>query len=248
MKAQVDPAAVLVSEIRHYLAAHEDPQQAARYARFFTEGYDAWGLLDPTHEFWNEKWSEWSERYRNLGLAGFLRAGEMLLASGKCEEGSIAIKFVQARLEQFDPETFTGLGNWFEAGIRNWAHTDTLCSQVIGPLLASGRAGLESIAAWRESKFKYQRRAVPVSMLGLLKTQAQIPPLIEFVRPLMMDPERAVQQGVGWFLRECWKLDRTAAERFLMEWKDRAPRLIFQYATEKMTAEERARFRAAKRR
>ena len=35
-------------------------------------------------------------------------------------------------------------------------------------------------------------------------------------------------------------------EAFLFEWKDRAARLIFQYATEKMTAAAKARFRRAK--
>jgi hypothetical protein len=35
-------------------------------------------------------------------------------------------------------------------------------------------------------------------------------------------------------------------EPFLLDWKDTAPRLIFQYATEKMTAADKARFRAAK--
>jgi 3-methyladenine DNA glycosylase AlkD len=248
MKAQLDRAAVLVSEIRHYLAAHADPEQAARYARFFKEGYDAWGLMDGRHQFWNEKRSEWSERYRNLGLAGFLRAGEMLFSSGKYEEGGIAIKFAQGRLEDFDSQTFPALGRWFEAGLANWAHTDSLCGEVIAPLLETGRIGLDAIAAWRESKFKYQRRAVPVSMLGLLKKHPEIPPLIEFVRPLMTDGERVVQQGVGWFLRECWKADPRATGKFLLEWKDSAPRLILQYATEKMNAEERACFRAGKRR
>jgi 3-methyladenine DNA glycosylase AlkD len=63
----------------------------------------------------------------------------------------------------------------------------------------------------------------------------------------MSDEERVVQQGVGWFLREAWKKDRNAVEPFLAEWKDTAPRLIFQYATEKMSKTEKERFRADKR-
>jgi 3-methyladenine DNA glycosylase AlkD len=74
----------------------------------------------------------------------------------------------------------------------------------------------------------------------------EIPPLLEFLRPLMMDEERVVHQGAGWFLREAWKQDPKPVEAFLLEWKDRAPRLIFQYATEKMTPAARARFRRGK--
>jgi 3-methyladenine DNA glycosylase AlkD len=62
----------------------------------------------------------------------------------------------------------------------------------------------------------------------------------------MMDAERVVHQGLGWFLREAWKQQPKPVEAFLMEWKDTAPRLIFQYATEKMPAQARARFRRAK--
>jgi hypothetical protein len=52
-----------------------------------------------------------------------------------------------------------------------------------------------------------------------------------------------VHQGLGWFLREAWKLKRKETEAFLLKWKDNAARLIFQYATEKMTATEKKRFK-----
>jgi 3-methyladenine DNA glycosylase AlkD len=62
----------------------------------------------------------------------------------------------------------------------------------------------------------------------------------------MTDPEREVHQGTGWFLREAWKLQPAPTEIFLLKWKETAPRLIFQYATEKMTAEAKLRYRRSK--
>jgi 3-methyladenine DNA glycosylase AlkD len=62
----------------------------------------------------------------------------------------------------------------------------------------------------------------------------------------MMDDERMVHQGLGWFLREAWKLKRKGTEAFLLKWKNDAARLIFQYATEKMTTEEKKRFKKEK--
>ena len=87
------------------------------------------------------------------------------------------------------------------------------------------------------------RRAVPVALLSLLDGSVKTETLLRFVRPLMEDKERVVHQGVGWFSREAWKRDPAPVETFLMEWKDTAPRLIFQYATEKMTADQKARYR-----
>jgi 3-methyladenine DNA glycosylase AlkD len=239
----MDQVSTLAAEIRAYCAAHADAKLAGKWARYFTEGYDAWGLLDKNDPFWNQKQQEWLERYRKIGLRGFLKLGELLFASGKYEEGGLAIRFVKQLRDQFDAKSAGLLGKWFEAGIGNWAHTDVLCGEVIAPLLASGRVEPQALIPWRKSPHKFQRRAVPVALLGLLNTDIPLELLLEFVRPMMMDGERVVQQGLGWFLREAWKKQAQPVEAFLLEWKDTAPRVIFQYATEKMPPAARLRFR-----
>jgi len=58
-----------------------------------------------------------------------------------------------------------------------------------------------------------------------------------------VDAEKVVQQGTGWFLRELWKQSPALVEAFLHRHKEDAPRLIVQYATEKMTAAQKQRFK-----
>jgi 3-methyladenine DNA glycosylase AlkD len=236
----------LAGEIRHYCEQHADPQKAGKWARYFSEGYDAWGLLDKDHPIWTTRNAEWREEYGDVGLAGFLELGKILFASGKYEEGALAIHFVAAQKESVDEAAVAGLAAWYAAGIGNWAHNDVLCGLVLAPALEQGRLSLEVFDAWRSSPHKYQRRAVPVAMLGLLKTEAATESLLDFLRPMMLDTERVVHQGLGWFLREAWKLDPEPVEAFLIEWKDQSARLIFQYATEKMKPEDKARFRRVK--
>jgi len=247
----------LVQEIQQYCAAHANRKAATRYERYFAEGYDAWGLLDKGNPFFTDRRDEWLQRYADIGIAGFVEAGEKLFASGKYEEGAIAIQFVKSRRDEMDATTALGLARWFAAGIGNWAHTDVLCGELLAPLLEDGRLPLDALAPWRDAPLRFQRRAVPVAMLGLLpqlKKGVQASPaerraikrLLEFLRPMMLDRERVVHQGLGWFLREAWKRAPDAAEPFLLEFKDTAARLIFQYATEKMTAAGKARFRAEK--
>jgi 3-methyladenine DNA glycosylase AlkD len=236
----------LAREIRAYCQAHANPAGLEKMKRYFSEGFDAWGMLDRDHPFFNEKQNEWLDANRSLGLSGFLDLGAILFQSGKYEEGALAFRLVVKFRGEFETSTLDRLGEWFAAGIRNWAHTDVLCGEVIAPLLENGRVELGALSEWRKSPYKYQRRAVPVAMLGLLKAGRKPAPLLAFLRPLMMDAERVVHQGLGWFLRETWKKHPKPVEAFLLEWKDRAPRLIFQYATEKMSAAERARFRRAK--
>jgi 3-methyladenine DNA glycosylase AlkD len=239
-------AELLAAEIRKYCEKHAQPELADKYRRYFSEGYEAWGGFDKDHPIWNAQEEKWFEKYCGMGLPGFLKLGEILFASGKYEEGALAIRFVKRLREKLDEKAMAGLARWFTAGIGNWAHTDVLCGEILAPRITGGAVALEALAGWRSSELKYQRRAVPVSMLGLLKVREDFGPLLEFIRPMMLDPERVVHQGLGWFLREAWKKQPKPVEAFLLEWKDTAPRLIFQYATEKMTAAARARFRRGK--
>jgi 3-methyladenine DNA glycosylase AlkD len=241
--SKTDRATKLAGEIRAYCQEHANPKLAEKYARYFKEGYDAWGLMDSKNPVWNQQKDLWFEQYSALGLPVFLKLGETLFASGKYEEGAVAIHFVKRFRDNLSTESLEGLARWFDGGIRNWAHTDVLCGEILAPLLQSGQLPLHAFATWRESAHKYQRRAVPVAMLGLLKTgKSKCKPLLAFIEPLMLDQERVVHQGLGWFLREAWKKEPEPVEAFLFRWKNRAARLIFQYATEKMPKEARARF------
>jgi 3-methyladenine DNA glycosylase AlkD len=242
---EMDRVKRLADEIRLYCSEHQNPELAAKYARYFREGYDSWGLMDGKSEVWEDKKREWFERYRSLGLPGFLRYGAQAFRHGKYEEGALAIQFVARLLDEFDLGHLKEMEKWFDSGVRNWAHADVLCSLVLGPLLERRQIDLKALAGWRESKWKYQRRTVPVAMINLVRAGNPVEPLLEFVTPLMMDEERVVHQGVGWFLREAWKKRPDPVERLLLEWKDRAARLIYQYATEKMSAPEKNRFRRA---
>jgi 3-methyladenine DNA glycosylase AlkD len=233
----------LAAEVRRWCAEHAEPAKADKWARYFKEGYKSWGFLDPKHRFFEEMEPQWFEANKSLGLEGFLELGAVLFDSGMYEEGSVSIRFVKHFRDELTSAHLSGLAKWFAAGIGNWAHTDVLCGELLGPRISAGSIDWKDLDGWRSSPYKYQRRAVPVAMLALLKGGGDLKPLLDFVRPMMLDEERVVQQGLGWFLREVWKVNPKQAEAFLLEHKDTAPRLIFQYATEKMTAPARKRFR-----
>ena len=232
----------LCDEIRRYCRANADEAIVKKYSRYFKEGYDAYGL---SQKLFDEKVvSILSDKKINMKLV--LNAGKLLVKSGKYEETSFAIILLKNFSKQFTKETFTAIGKWFETGIINWAHTDIICGELISQLFERKIISLKNLSGWRQAENKYQRRAVPVSMLTLLKSSKNYVPLFAFIEPLMMDDERMVHQGLGWFLREAWKRDKKVTEKFLLKWKDQAPRKIYQYATEKMTPEQKKRFKKAK--
>ncbi len=229
----------LCEEIQSYCRANANEAVVKKYSRYFKEGYDAYGLSREQLE--GKVASILSDKKVNMKLV--LTASRLLVKTGKYEETSFAILLLKGFSEQFTPETFEQIGQWFEIGIVNWGHTDVICGMLISEFFKKNIVSLTALSDWRTAANKYQRRAVPVAMIELLKSTADYGRLFAFIEPLMTDGQRVVHQGLGWFLREAWKLKRKETEAFLLKWKDKAPRLIFQYATEKMTAAEKKRFK-----
>jgi 3-methyladenine DNA glycosylase AlkD len=234
----------IATSFRRFLKKNADQEQAQKYERYFTEGYDAYGI---PKEIWEEKKAELIERYRGeLSLNDVLKLGDIMMKSGKYEEASLPILLAAEYQDEFTPAAFQGTGDWLDSGIRNWGHTDVLCGFVLGGLFERKIVKLTDMADWRKSESKWKRRAVPVTMVEIVKQGRAVRPMLRFVAPLMHDDERFVQQGIGWFLREAWKKDPEPVEAFLLKYKETAPRKIYQYATEKMSKEERAKYRRAK--
>ncbi len=234
----------VLHEIRGFCEQNANADQVKKYARFFTEGYDAYGV---PKKIWEANRTRFYDAYKaRLGLGDFLDLGDLLFASGKYEEGSLAIVTVSEMLDEFSPDAFQRVGLWLERGVRNWAHSDVISGMILSPCLTRQVASMDELSAWRDSASKWKRRAVPVTMLALLEGKGKTASLLSFIEPMMVDGERVVHQGLGWFLREAWKKDPVPVEKFLVKWKEKAPRLIYQYATEKMSPEQKQRFRRSK--
>ena len=235
-------ATELCEEIRSYCRANADEAVVKKYSRYFKEGYDAYGI---SREKYEEKVNLLlNDKRINMKLV--LSTSKHLVKSGKYEETSFAIRLLSKFSDEFTVSTFDEIGKWFEIGITNWAHTDVICGMLISKFFERNIISFEALSDWRTAKNKYQRRAVPVSMIDLLKSTTSYAPLFDFIEPLMLDVEKVVHQGLGWFLREAWKLKRKETEAFLLKWKNDAARLIFQYATEKMTPKKKKRFKKEK--
>ena len=229
--------------ISDYCIANKgDESTIKKYSRFFKEGYDGYGLSAPliyakTKELLNQP---------DVSMRTVLEAIPLILKNGRYEEISIALLVLDGYSKQFTKKTFREVESLYKIGITNWAHADTLGMFILPKFLKRNVISYSEMKSWLIAENKFQRRSVPVTLIKLLKTTNDFGSLFDFIEPLVMDSEREVHQGVGWFLREAWKLKHEETELFLMKWKDKTPRLIIQYATEKMTPNEKLRFRRTK--
>lgn len=247
--SSVDPNVVkmtptdLNANILEYGASQANLAIVEKYAKYFKEGYDAFGL---NHEQVKSKVNE------ILTLPGItqefiLETSLLLVKSPKYEMTVIAIQLVLGFQKSWTFDTFKTVERWFSLGITNWAQTDYICGELMNLFFKKKLIDHRSISSWRKANNKFQRRAAVVSLIKPMKLSDDFKPFFDFIEPLMHDPAREVHQGLGWFLRETWKKQPEPAEAFLLKYKETSPRLIFQYATEKMTAEGKERFRRSKR-
>jgi 3-methyladenine DNA glycosylase AlkD len=233
----------LYDEIVTFCKSNTDEAIIKKYSRYFKGGqYDAYGLALNIIE---NKVKEILEN-KNIDLAVIRETSRLLVRNPKYEGVSFAYLFYKSFLKQFDRWTFTDIIIWFETGISNWAHCDVICGELIFPLLKKNIITPMDLIPWITASNKFQRRAVPVSLIKTLKTTNDFLPYFNIIEPLMTDHDREVHQGVGWFLREAWKKEKEQTESFLLKYKDISPRLIFQYACEKMNVDEKIRFKRTK--
>ena len=232
-------------EIVTYCVANANDTIVKKYAIYFKdgkEGYDAYGV---STDLLLSKVKELNKNSR-VTLPLILEAAPLLLKSGKHEETIFVLLLAEGKLKLLKAEDFEEISQWYAYGILNWAQCDLLCNKIIPWFFLHNLVPLSRLAEWQHSHFRFQRRSVAVPLIKLLKSTDDYTPFFDLITPLMMDSERVVHQGLGWFLREAWKKQPFQTEQFLLLWKDRAARLIFQYATERMNQEERLRFRRNK--
>lgn len=232
----------IIQKADGYLSALANPANVQKYSRYFKEGYNAWGTTESDHK---SLVREIMAENPHLSLPQLIELGKLLFQHGKYEMGSVAILLLETHLGEADRETFNGLKLWFDFGVNNWAHADYLCSRITPHFLLKEIVLIQDMSEWLNAESRWTRRAVPVTLIKLKKV-ADPDALLAFIEPLMLDPQRVVHQGTGWFLRELWKVDAKKVEEFLYGYRNTAARLIIQYATEKMSKEERLRFRKDK--
>lgn len=231
----------IYTDIHNYCVENANDDLVKKYSRYFKGGYDAYGLSQDLLNLKNKELTNSGVLTNDL----IFDTAPLLMRSGKYEETSFAITMLMAVSDKFDKSVFARLESWFSIGINNWAHADYLGMTLLPKYIKMGGVTINDFIPWIKSEFKFQRRCVPVTFIKSLK-DTPINNLLDIVEPLMHDKEREVHQGVGWFLREAWKVHPEVIEDFLFKYKNSSPRLIFQYACEKMKPEQKARFKKEK--
>jgi 3-methyladenine DNA glycosylase AlkD len=234
---------IKIKEIREFCESHSDPEIIKRFSKYFKEGYDGYGIeknvIEKQIDHWIEQWKD------EMTIDSWLMLGDEL-QRGRYDEKNLAIVFIQTQRNNYTKDTFNRIGNWFDYGINNWATTDVLCMFVLSDFLIDKVIDLDDLKSWNDSESEWKRRAVPVTLIELIKKDLSPEDAIYTIEPLMSDKSEYVQKGIGTLLRGLWKKYPLEIEEFLLKWKDSCGRFIIQYSTEKMDNEYKKKFKKNK--
>ncbi len=140
--------AVSAASLRALLRAHADPVNAAGARRYFVDGVKTYGV------------------HRTL-LDGFARDAVAALAARILERFS----------RHLTPAHFGTPDRWV-GFLNDWASCDSLCCQLIGPLVHDHPALIRRLAPWTRSRHRWRRRAAAVSLIPLARIGERLPEIL----------------------------------------------------------------------
>jgi 3-methyladenine DNA glycosylase AlkD len=126
--------------------------------------------------------------------------------------------------------------------VDNWDLVDSSSEFLLGAWLVDrDRSVLDDLAA---SAVLWERRVAVLATFAFIK-RGDASTTLELAARLLDDREDLMHKAVGWMLREVGKrVSRDALTGFLDEHAPRMPRTMLSYATEHLSPEERAAYRA----
>jgi 3-methyladenine DNA glycosylase AlkD len=151
--------------------------------------------------------------------------------------------FLLARYQKsFDKSLLRNVESWLANDrCANWALTDALCGEVLGPLVRQFPALTAKLKTWTGKRNLWLRRASAVGIIHSAQRGERLDDAYAIAESLFKYPEDLIHKATGWMLREAGKPDPARLESFLLEHGPRIPRTTLRYAIERFPPEKRKR-------
>lgn len=237
------------ADVREALAAVSSPERAIVSARFFKTGPGEYGEGDVFLGVTVPATRIVVRRFADLSLPEV----SVLLGSPVHEHRLAALLILVAQFERAskprtrDDTRRAELSGFYLAAVRdgrvdNWDLVDSSAPTLLGGyLLDRPRGILFELAA---SDVLWHRRVAVISTAAFIQA-GDASTTLELAELLLDDRVDLMQKAVGWMLREVGKrVGRAVLLEFLDEHAAALGRTALSYATEHLSAEERARYRA----
>jgi 3-methyladenine DNA glycosylase AlkD len=228
-------------DVRAALAAVADPAQIAGLQRFFKTGPGEYGEGDV---FLGVKVPVLRRAIRPFGDLP-LDDVDALLDDAEHEHRLAGVLLLVRRYPS-DPDEVVAryLAAVRRGRVNNWDLVDASSEFILGPWLRDRRGDVGVLDELAGSDSVWERRVAVLATFDFVK-HGDAAPTLALATRLLRDPHDLIQKAVGWMLREVGKrVSRDELVAFLDANAAAMPRTMLSYATEHLTPEDRARYRA----
>ncbi len=241
MKASSAPSPGQLARVaRELLSRAARGRPPGRLTRFFKPWERVYGYGIGT-----ERWRAIGRKLygavrRTWSFADALDFTERMLGARTIEGRTLGIELLGRFERSFEPALLARAERWLATNrCDNWALTDDLSMQVLGPLCQRSPGLVRAFGRWARSDNLWVRRAAAVSLVPLVRRGRHLDAAYRVATTLLADEEDLVQKATGWLLREAGKTDPTRLQRYLLARGPRVPRTALRYAIELFPAARR---------
>jgi 3-methyladenine DNA glycosylase AlkD len=169
------------------------------------------------------------------------------LFSGRVLEEKVAAVFLLEELtDECRDREFKLFESWLDR-VSSWADHDGLVHCLISPMVAAKPSRAKAVFRWANSTNRWRRRAACVALIRGARVKMFFPEIVRLSNRLLADEDDMVQKGLGWLLRETAKFDAKSTVPYLMEIRDRVPRLVLRTACETLPVDTKEKVLVTKR-
>jgi 3-methyladenine DNA glycosylase AlkD len=172
------------------------------------------------------------------GMPFLLQVADQLFCNDVLEEKAFGVMLLQDQTSQFGRNDFKLFESWLER-VSSWADHDALVHYLIGPMVAADDSYLARLPIWAKKKSIWHQRAAAVSLIHSTRQHKNFQHIQKMTELLLASHDDMVQKGLGWLLREAAKANCEQTAPYLMEIRERAPRLVLRTACETLPEEMR---------
>jgi 3-methyladenine DNA glycosylase AlkD len=162
-----------------------------------------------------------------------------LLETRVYEHKIMAFRWAYLARKDFAPEHLVVFAGWLDKFIDDWIDCDDLCIHVIGEFFLRYPDLAEEVVTWTDSENYWVRRGAAVSLVLPVRKGQQLELVFRIADLLLEDQEDLVRKAYGWLLKVASKTYPDEVFAYVIERRDKMPRVSLRYAIEKLPEQMR---------
>eukprot|EP01125_Pyxidicula_operculata_P007364 TRINITY_DN2506_c0_g1_i1.p1 TRINITY_DN2506_c0_g1~~TRINITY_DN2506_c0_g1_i1.p1 ORF type:complete len:248 (+),score=22.29 TRINITY_DN2506_c0_g1_i1:30-773(+) len=229
----------IVEEVRLLIRKNQNQTVALQREKYMKNVISFYGLSSP--ELNKLFVPFYKSSLQDESLETKIEVATKLLSSTYGEEKEFGCKILGKNWKHFSLDHVPTFKNIFVSSVYDWSTCDRFSSMVLGEMIKKDSTYVKPIVEWKDSDNLWVKRASCVSFLKVARKGLYKNEVLSICSTCVKSPERFVQLGNGWVLRDLSIKHLNSVVKFIESNYEDFSREGLRYAIEKMEPDMRKR-------